>query len=190
MWKCSVAECERRATRKHFCEKHWWRWRVHGDPLHERDQSGTKNPFYKHGLGGTKAYNVHHNMLARCYDPTHKSYKDYGARGISVCDRWRRSVHAFIADMGEPPPGLTLERINVNGSYEPQNCKWATRTEQARNHRNGKLTHAMARAIRMTYAAGGISQAVLAREYGINQTMVSVVVRNKCWKEASLCGVG
>ena len=73
-------------------------------------------------------------MRQRCRDPKSRWFKNYGGRGVSVCERWLNSFSAFLADMGEPPPGLTLDRWpNNDGNYEPGNCRWATRAEQRAN---------------------------------------------------------
>jgi hypothetical protein len=77
-------------------------------------------------------------MRTRCNNPRATNYLSYGGRGIDVCKRWE-SFENFFQDMGEKPTGMTLDRINVNGNYEPKNCRWATRQEQAKNKRKCKL---------------------------------------------------
>jgi hypothetical protein len=74
-------------------------------------------------------------MKQRCYNPRNHKFKDYGARGITVCDRWRESFAAFKTDMGERPPGKSIDRRENDGNYEPGNCRWATPLEQAANKR-------------------------------------------------------
>jgi hypothetical protein len=94
----------------------------------------------KHRMGRTALYGRWRNMFTRCENPNVASYKDYGARGIRVCESWR-DFRNFLADMGEPPPGHELDRIDNDKDYEPGNCRWVPRRVNANNKRSShKIT--------------------------------------------------
>jgi len=96
------------------------------------DQHGES---YGSPTGASREYRSWAHMTKRCYDPHVPNWKDYGGRGITVCDRWRDSYPAFLADMGRCPAGATLGRLDNEGPYTPTNCRWETRLQQGINTR-------------------------------------------------------
>lgn len=93
---------------------------------------------YRHGKKRDPIYSVWSSMLARCLNKNCAAYKNYGGRGISVCDRWMKFEN-FYSDMGDPPAGMSLDRTNNDLGYSPENCCWADRKSQNRNRRSVKL---------------------------------------------------
>lgn len=121
--------------------------------------------FKTHGMSRTPEYNSWHAMIERCYNRSNHAYRLYGARGIRVCKQWRTSPEQFLADMGPRPVGMTLERRNPTGNYDPDNCCWATRHEQNRNTSRNRL---------LTFKGQTLCVAEWANELGINkQTIIS-----------------
>lgn len=96
------------------------------------------NRLRTHGMHRSPEYTAWQGMWRRCTDPKVERYPNYGGRGISVCDRWK-SFENFYADMGDRPEGMSIERKETNGNYEPGNCRWATSKEQGRNRTTNRV---------------------------------------------------
>lgn len=117
----------------------------------------------KHGMHATPTWHAWKDMKARCSNPNLPNYQSYGGRGITVCERWRTSFQNFLQDMGVRPDEMTIERIDNNGNYEPGNCRWATRFEQASNTRRNRF-------VEIAGQRKTVSQ--LAREIGVSRHFV------------------
>lgn len=94
-----------------------------------------------HAIGGkvSPEYRSYRSMLRRCYDQNYGSFALYGATGIDVCDRWKESFSNFLEDMGKRPLGMTIDRIDNSKGYFPNNCRWASAKQQARNRKSNKI---------------------------------------------------
>lgn len=137
----------------------------------------------KHGGLGTDAYKSWQKMRQRCTDPSGVAYHRYGGRGITVCDRWNDFAN-FYADMGDRPPGMTLDRINSDGNYEPGNCRWATRQEQSRNRSGTRLSVEAVREMHRRHKTGE-SQMSLSRAFGVSYGAVWHALHRLTWADAA-----
>lgn len=135
----------------------------------------------QHGLSKTRAHDIWSGMMDRCYNPSNRSYKNYGGRGITVCERWH-SVINFRDDMASLESlgvhgRITLERVDNERGYSLDNCRWASYAEQSHNRRNTRLTWSAVAEIRNSRD----SYAVLSDRFGVNQGQLSQIVHNTLW---------
>ncbi len=122
-------------------------------------------------------------MKTRCLNVRNPAYPSYGGRGISICPQWVQSFEQFFADMGPRPAGTSLDRWpDMNGNYEPNNCRWATATEQARNTRKVKLSEDVRRQIDELLGTG-LLQREVAQRLEVSQGAISNYVMRKTWRE-------
>jgi len=98
-------------------------------------RKGNRNSRWNNGATSHPLYDTYMDMLGRCNRPTHSRFASYGGRGITVCARWREDFWNFVADMGERPEGLSLDRVDNDGPYSLENCRWATASQQSKNRR-------------------------------------------------------
>ena len=121
-----------------------------------------------HGVSSTAAYKAWHGMIQRCTNPSHHKWPRYGGRGIKVCEQWL-TYEGFVADMGARPDGMTIDRINNDGNYEPGNCRWATQLTQGNNRGNNRVVEIGGESLTMSEAV---------RKAGLNLSTVRWRLRN------------
>lgn len=127
-----------------------------------------------HGRSAARVYTIWCHMRARCLNPAHPRYPLYGGRGITICDRWS-SFENFYSDMGDPPAGTSLDRVDNSRGYSPDNCRWATQREQVHNSRSTKLSDDDVLCIRKDTR----SLREIADDHGIGPTYACAIRRGK-----------
>lgn len=131
-----------------------------------------------------KLYDVWRHMIRRCENPNSSVYKNYGGRGIRVCESWVKSRETFYlwAMLNGYKEGLQIDRVNNDGGYEPSNCWFTTSADNGRNRRSTKLTLDKALDIRELYETGNITHQAIADMFGVHRRTVSDVLNNKTWR--------
>lgn len=177
MNKCAVNGCDNFSHSHGYCSKHYSRLRRNGstEPLY-RDKSGI--------CASNKAeYRTFRHMIERCTLPSCKDYQLYGGRGIKVCKRWLEKPYGFrnfLNDMGQKPEGYSIDRIDVNGDYCPENCRWATAKTQANNRRKRRD------ALEYTFNGETKTLAEWSRATGIPYKKLSQRFRSKTFDNSRL----
>jgi hypothetical protein len=161
---CSIDGCHRISHGPLYCK-------VHKD----RTKKGDGNLEIRDNIGQTTRYKnlamVFSSMKQRCNNPNVACYHNYGGRGIRVCDRWSQ-FSVFLADMGEPPEGdFSIDRINNDGDYSPENCRWATREQQSKNSRVFKITDDVKQQIK-DLLSSNLTYNDIAKIIGLHKTSV------------------
>ena len=178
MRTCIIPECKNKHHAKGYCNVHYLRVWKYGNPFIVKSE--------RHGLEHTSEYRTWYHMKGRCYCKSDKKYYCYGERGITVCDQWFHSFTTFLEDMGVKPfSKAQIDRIDNDGNYEPDNCRWATSLQNNRNRSWIKLTMQKAEEIREIYKKGNTTHKNLALDFQIGQTNIWRIVNNKIWKETA-----
>jgi hypothetical protein len=140
---------------------------IHKKQLVERNKINSK-----HGYFGTPIYNTWSGIIDRCYNVNSSNYSTYGAKGITMCEHWRTSFENFLADMGERPLGTSIDRIDVFGNYEPNNCRWVDAKAQARNRSNN---------VRYEYNGKNLTLSEWSEITGLKSDTISTRIKRQGW---------
>jgi hypothetical protein len=172
---CSVDTCDRKSNFSGYCKAHYRRKQRTGKLDEKRLIS------VRHGMSSTRTHKSWRGLKERCLNPKHHRFKNYGGRGIKVCDRWI-SFQNFLYDMGECPSNKhSIDRIKNNEGYSKSNCRWATADQQAQNTTRTKISIKQIRQLRLLYESGNWTQISLAKKFKISQPHVSSIILKKVW---------
>lgn len=171
---CKIDDCNYKHHANGYCSKHNSKFRLYGDPLAGKE-------IELHGMSKTLEYITWGSMIQRCYDPNHKSYKNYGGRGITVCKRWRDSFTNFYNDMGIKPIGKELDRKKNNLDYCLNNCRWITKLQNNRNKRSNVVNEFTVKSVRRLFAMKKYTHTQLCKIYNIKQGTLEGIIYNKIW---------
>jgi hypothetical protein len=177
---CCIKGCDAEARALGFCNHHYMQWNRYGHPL------ACELKFVRHGHRSAKSsspeYMVWSGMIKRCTEPRNAAWPNYGARGITVCERWLKSFNAFLEDMGKRPDGYSLDRIDNAGNYEPSNCRWTTKENQSRDRRTTVLNEDIIKNA-MKRIQKGETVTCVAKDYGIKPNTLYAVRDGRSWRE-------
>ncbi|KKN76961.1 hypothetical protein LCGC14_0364530 [marine sediment metagenome] len=169
---CTISGCDKKYCANGYCEMHRARYRRHGSPYITKG----------HGMSTNPIYDTWCTMIQRCTNPNNAKYKIYGERGIKVCYEWRKAFLSFYKDMGEKPDGMQIDRIDNNGDYTPENCRWTTSAENNRNKRNNVLSIKKANKIRLLYKKGMYPKEI-SKIMEIKHPTIESVIYHNAWEE-------
>lgn len=170
---CCVRGCLKKPIGLDLCNAHYKKHRKYGDPEAFK--------VITHGCTGTPEHGVWLGMRKRCYQKTSISYKHYGGRGITICERWKDNFLSFLEDMGERPSNKhQIDRIDNDGNYSPDNCEWVTCKKNNQHKSNTKLTQEIVNNIRRDIKRGDKIKDV-AKNYSICERHVRDIKNYRRW---------
>lgn len=188
---CIICNCVSPVLAKNYCRKHYLRQYKHGSPNIKKKpvmKKGKESHLYKHGRWNHPLYKTWTNMIDRCENRKNKSWKNYGGKGIKVCDRWH-DINAFIEDMGPKQDGESIDRIDGDSGYFKKNCRWASPTQQSRNRKFCKLNLDRAKEIRAEKRrckngrGSGMTRLEIAEKYNVSLATIKKVLSLSIWRE-------
>lgn len=175
---CTVEGCNVKHQAKGLCSFHYARFVRHGDT----SSILRKYAPNLHGMTGTSIHKAWENMRDRCLNKVSPVFKNYGGRGIKICDRWL-NFENFLEDMGERPKGMTLDRTDNDGDYEPDNCRWVTQKENNRNRPATKLNTEAVKVIRYALKYMNITPKRLAEIHGVTVNTIYGIRSGITWTD-------